>query len=90
MAAQAQPLTCSLNTYRSTSSGTQGARWNIPNGVPNPLLQENRAAKAEAVTGSGADLGIAWDGDFDRCFFFDAQGRFIEGYYLVGLLAQTF
>ena len=61
----------------------------FPNGVPNPLLQENRAATAEAVTGSGADLGIAWDGDFDRCFFFDAQGRFIEGYYLVGLLAQT-
>ena len=61
----------------------------FPNGVPNPLLQENRAATADAVTASGADLGIAWDGDFDRCFFFDAQGRFIEGYYLVGLLAQT-
>lgn len=61
----------------------------FPNGVPNPLLQENRAATADAVTASGADLGIAWDGDFDRCFFFDAKGRFIEGYYLVGLLAQT-
>lgn len=59
----------------------------FPNGVPNPLLRENRAATAEAVREHGADLGIAWDGDFDRCFFFDADGRFIEGYYLVGLLA---
>ena len=59
----------------------------FPNGIPNPLLPENRAATAEAVRNHGADLGIAWDGDFDRCFFFDAQGRFIEGYYLVGLLA---
>lgn len=59
----------------------------FPNGIPNPLLPENRTATAEAVRAHGADLGIAWDGDFDRCFFFDAQGRFIEGYYLVGLLA---
>lgn len=59
----------------------------FPNGIPNPLLPENRAATSEAVRMHGADLGIAWDGDFDRCFFFDAQGRFIEGYYLVGLLA---
>ncbi|OOG54166.1 phosphomannomutase [Rhodanobacter sp. B05] len=59
----------------------------FPHGIPNPLLPENRAATAEAVRESGADIGIAWDGDFDRCFFFDAEGRFIEGYYLVGLLA---
>ncbi|MBE1159196.1 phosphomannomutase [Dyella sp. 7MK23] len=59
----------------------------FPNGIPNPLLPENRAATADAVRTHQADLGIAWDGDFDRCFFFDASGRFIEGYYLVGLLA---
>ncbi len=59
----------------------------FPHGIPNPLLPENRAATAEAVRDSGADFGIAWDGDFDRCFFFDADGEFIEGYYLVGLLA---
>jgi phosphomannomutase len=60
----------------------------FPMGVPNPLLPENRATTAEAVLGEGADLGIAWDGDFDRCFFFDEQGEFVEGYYLVGMLAQ--
>lgn len=62
---------------------------NFPNGVPNPLLPEMRSATSKAVVEHGADLGIAWDGDFDRCFLFDAQGRFIEGYYLVGLLAET-
>lgn len=61
----------------------------FPNGIPNPLLPENRSATADAVRAQGADLGIAWDGDFDRCFFFDADGRFIEGYYLVGLLAKA-
>ena len=61
----------------------------FPSGVPNPLLPENREATAEAVRRSGADLGLAWDGDFDRCFFYDAQGNFIEGYYIVGLLAQS-
>ena len=61
----------------------------FPNGIPNPLLQENRAATRDAVREHGADFGIAWDGDFDRCFFFDAEGSFIEGYYLVGLLAST-
>lgn len=61
----------------------------FPNGIPNPLLPENRSATAEAVRAHGADFGIAWDGDFDRCFFFDADGRFIEGYYLVGLLAKA-
>ncbi len=59
----------------------------FPHGIPNPLLPENRSQTAAAVRAHGADLGIAWDGDFDRCFFFDADGRFIEGYYLVGLLA---
>ena len=59
----------------------------FPNGIPNPLLPENRGATAQAVIASSADLGIAWDGDFDRCFLFDAQGNFIEGYYIVGLLA---
>ncbi|WP_066093698.1 phosphomannomutase/phosphoglucomutase [Xanthomonas massiliensis] len=61
----------------------------FPNGIPNPLLPENRAATSQAVLEHGADLGIAWDGDFDRCFFFDHEGNFIEGYYLVGLLAQS-
>ena len=61
----------------------------FPNGIPNPLLPENRAATSKAVLEHGADFGIAWDGDFDRCFFFDEKGRFIEGYYLVGLLART-
>jgi len=61
----------------------------FPNGVPNPLLLENQKATQEAVLTAKADLGIAWDGDFDRCFFFDHNGRFIEGYYLVGLLAET-
>jgi len=59
----------------------------FPNGIPNPLLPGNRAATAEAVVRHGADFGIAWDGDFDRCFLFDAEGEFIEGYYIVGLLA---
>ena len=63
---------------------------NFPNGVPNPLLPENRVATIEAVKAQGADMGIAWDGDFDRCFFFDETGEFIEGYYVVGLLAEAF
>ena len=63
---------------------------NFPNGVPNPLLPENRIAAIAAVREHGADLGIGWDGDFDRCFFYDESGEFIEGYYLVGLLAQAF
>lgn len=62
----------------------------FPNGIPNPLLVENRPATAQAVREHKADLGIAWDGDFDRCFFFDENGDFIEGYYLVGLLAEAF
>lgn len=62
----------------------------FPNGIPNPMLEENRAATADAVRRSGADVGLAWDGDYDRCFFFDEEGTFIEGYYLVGLLAEEF
>ena len=62
----------------------------FPNGVPNPLLQDARAETAEAVIASGADCGIAFDGDFDRCFLFDERGGFIEGYYMVGLLAEAF
>jgi phosphomannomutase/phosphomannomutase/phosphoglucomutase len=60
----------------------------FPLGVPNPLLPENRAVTSRAVLETGADVGIAWDGDFDRCFFFDEKGGFVEGYYLVGLLAE--
>jgi len=60
---------------------------NFPNGVPNPLLLENREETAEMVKKHGADMGIGWDGDFDRCFFWDEKGEFIEGYYIVGLLA---
>jgi phosphomannomutase/phosphomannomutase/phosphoglucomutase len=61
-----------------------------PYGVPNPLLPETRGPTIEAVRESHADLGIAWDGDFDRCFLFDEHGAFIEGYYIVGLLAAAF
>jgi phosphomannomutase/phosphomannomutase/phosphoglucomutase len=62
----------------------------FPNGVPNPMLEENRAPTIEAIRKHKADLGLAWDGDYDRCFFFDEHGRFIEGYYIVGLLASVF
>lgn len=62
----------------------------FPHGIPNPLLPENREATAAVVRATGADLGIAWDGDFDRCFLFDENGNFVEGYYVVGLLAQAF
>ncbi|HRH76574.1 MAG TPA: phosphomannomutase [Cellvibrionaceae bacterium] len=63
---------------------------NFPNGIPNPLLPENQGVTAQAVLEHGAAVGIAWDGDFDRCFFFDEKGNFVEGYYLVGLLAEAF
>jgi phosphomannomutase len=62
----------------------------FPNGVPNPMLEENRAPTIARIRETRADLGIAWDGDFDRCFLFDERGEFIEGYYIVGLLAQSF
>jgi phosphomannomutase len=61
----------------------------FPNGIPNPMLEENRAPTSEAIRRHGANFGIAWDGDFDRCFFFDERGSFIEGYYIVGLLASV-
>jgi len=61
----------------------------FPNGVPNPLLPENRKATIDTVIKNHANLGVAWDGDFDRCFFFDEKGNFIEGYYIVGLLAKS-
>ena len=66
------------------------ANGNFPNGIPNPLLPENRQDTIDAVLAHNADLGIAWDGDFDRCFLFDEKGKFIEGYYIVGLLAEAF
>lgn len=62
---------------------------NFPNGVPNPLLVENRKPTFDAIQKHKADLGVAWDGDYDRCFFFDEKGNFIEGYYIVGLLAKS-
>lgn len=62
----------------------------FPNGIPNPLEPHNRADSIAAVKRHGADMGIAWDGDFDRCFLFDERGEFVEGYYIVGLLAQAF
>jgi phosphomannomutase len=61
----------------------------FPNGIPNPMLEENRAPTMAAIRAHRADLGIAWDGDFDRCFLFDERGSFIEGYYIVGLLAAA-
>lgn len=66
------------------------ADGNFPNGIPNPLLHDCRADTANAVIAHNADMGIAWDGDFDRCFLFDENGEFIEGYYIVGFLAEAF
>ncbi|OIP48095.1 MAG: phosphomannomutase [Desulfobacterales bacterium CG2_30_60_27] len=76
-------LPFSFITLQAEPDGT------FPNGVPNPLLPENRAITSQAVVAHGADFGIAWDGDCDRCFLFDETGGFIEGYYMVGLLAQA-
>jgi phosphomannomutase len=61
----------------------------FPNGIPNPMIEKYRAPTIEAIRAHRADLGLAWDGDFDRCFFFDERGDFIEGYYIVGLLASV-
>ncbi len=61
----------------------------FPNGIPNPLLKENRKMTSDAVIKAGADLGIAWDGDFDRCFFFDENGQFIDNYYLIGMISKV-
>lgn len=66
------------------------ADGHFPHGIPNPLLPENRKQTADAVRAHQADMGIAFDGDFDRCFLFDERGEFIEGYYIVGLLADVF
>ena len=62
----------------------------FPNGVPNPMLEANRAPTIARIRETRADLAVAWDGDFDRCFLFDERGEFIEGYYIVGLLAHSF
>jgi phosphomannomutase len=78
-----QHLPCTFIKLHWQPDGT------FPNGVPNPLLPENREETASAIREHRADLGIAWDGDCDRCFLFDEQGRFIEGYYIVGLLATA-
>ncbi|MDG5766562.1 phosphomannomutase/phosphoglucomutase [Balneolales bacterium ANBcel1] len=77
----ADKLPCTLIPMFSEPDGR------FPNGVPNPLLPENRQDTADAVLANKADLGVAFDGDFDRCFFFDENGRFVEGYYIVGLMA---
>ncbi len=61
----------------------------FPNGVPNPILPESRSGTEDELAAGDYDFGVAWDGDYDRCFFFDEGGRFIEGYYIVGLLAQA-
>ena len=79
----AKHLPCELIPVQEKPDGT------FPNGVPNPLLPEKRETTAKAVLEHGADFGLAWDGDFDRCFFFDEKGQFIEGYYIVGLLAEA-
>jgi phosphomannomutase len=83
VAALTEFLPCEIISVLEEPDGT------FPNGIPNPLLPENRGVTAAAVREHGADLGLAWDGDFDRCFFFDENGDFIEGYYLVGLLAAA-
>ncbi len=80
--ALAQHLPLKVTSIHHQPDGT------FPNDVPNPMLAAQQQVTAEAVVAAKADLGIAWDGDFDRCFFFDENGRFIEGYYLVGLLAE--
>ena len=80
LSAQGAPLTFVRMDHEPDSS--------FPNGIPNPLLPENQPRTANAVREHGADFGVAWDGDFDRCFFFDHTGAFVDGYYIVGLLAQ--
>jgi phosphomannomutase len=79
-----QQLPVDIIKIHNTPDGT------FPNGIPNPLLPENRSVTREAVLEHKAVLGVAWDGDFDRCFLFDENGEFIEGYYIVGLLAEAF
>jgi phosphomannomutase len=86
IAAKLQELGAPLTFERifHTPDGT------FPQGIPNPLLPENRPATANGVVANQCDFGVAWDGDFDRCFFFDAAGAFIDGEYMVGLLAAAF
>ena len=62
----------------------------FPNGIPNPLLPENHPATGDVVVSENADFGVAFDGDFDRCFLFDTSGEFVSGEYVVGLLASIF
>jgi phosphomannomutase len=76
-------LPLEIERMRWTADGT------FPNGVPNPILEESRAMTEAKLKEGGFDFGVAWDGDYDRCFFFDEKGNFIEGYYIVGLLAQA-
>ena len=80
--ARGAPLT--FTRHHHTPDGT------FPNGIPNPLLPENQPATADALRAARADLGVAFDGDFDRCFFFDEAGQFVPGEYVVGLLAEVF
>jgi phosphomannomutase len=61
----------------------------FPNGIPNPLLAENRPQTEAAVRAAGVDMGVAFDGDFDRCFLFDDTGRFLDGEHVVALLARA-
>lgn len=82
LAARGAPLTFARHHHDPDPS--------FPNGIPNPLLPENHAATGAAVRAAGADFGVAFDGDFDRCFLFDERGDFVPGEYLVGLLAETF
>ena len=81
--AERMPPQVRLSLVQGEPDGT------FPNGIPNPLLPDRRQATTDAVRALGADFGVAFDGDFDRCFFFDGEGRFVEGYYIVGLLAQA-
>lgn len=82
LAARSAPLR--FTRLHHTPDGT------FPNGIPNPLLPENQPMTANAVLAAGADFGVAWDGDFDRCFLFDHEGGFVAGEYVVGLLAEAF
>lgn len=76
-------LPCTIETLRAEPDGQ------FPHGVPNPILPESRAMTEERLKQGGFGLGVAWDGDYDRCFFLDGAGRFIEGYYIVGVLAEA-
>jgi phosphomannomutase len=87
--AKLKPLRLVVNAGNGCAGIAVDGLENFPNGIPNPMLLENQAATADQVMARNADMGIAWDGDFDRCFLFDENGQFIEGYYIVGLLAES-